>query len=254
MNSYQSNPWVVKPKPNPNARIKIFCLPFAGGSSVSYRNWIKYLPEDIELCPVEIPGRGIRMNETLISDLSVLVKKIAEGIYPELDKPFILFGHSMGTALGFELAHLLAEKYKKQAEYIFLSGRGAPHLPDREEPIHLLPEQQFVSKLKEYNGTPKEVLEHEELMQLMLPIIRADFQVCETYSNYRKEPLDIPITALGGLEDSSTLKEDLEAWKSYTTKKFNIRMFPGGHFYLNDQQPALLENILRDINSELKLG
>ncbi len=247
------NKWIVKPQPQSSAALKLVCLPFAGGSSVAYRNWARYLPASIELCLVEIPGRGMRLEEPLVTDIQQLVESIAQGILPELDRPFALFGHSMGAAVGYELTHFLNEQKEMLPQHLFFSGRGAPHLPDRDEPIHALPKNEFISKIRSYNGTPREVLEHAELMDLMEPILRADFQVCETYNYDHHDPLPVPLTALGGLEDSSAPKADLEAWQSHSSARFTVRMFPGGHFYLQNQVPALIQTIVRDIDSVFSL-
>ncbi|KAA3617198.1 MAG: thioesterase [Calditrichaeota bacterium] len=254
MKYQNSNPWIVKLKPNPNAKLKLFCLPFAGGSSVAYRDWNDVLPATVELCAIEIPGRGQRLGEPLLKNLPELVTKLAEGIKEELDRPFVLFGHSMGAATGFELTHLLQSKYQKTPEHLFFSGRGAPQIPERDEPIHKLPKNEFIDKIRSFNGTPKEVLAHEELMELVIPIIRADFEVCETYNYQQRAPLNIPMTVLGGLSDEDINKSDLESWGIHTQNEFNIRMFPGGHFYLQDQVHALVQTILRDLNNHFNLN
>lgn len=244
-----ATPWVVKNRLRPEAKMKLFCLPFAGGNVTAYRDWGDILPTSIELCAVEIPGRGQRMMEPLITNLPELVDQIAKGILKELDKPFIIFGHSMGAVTGYELVHHLKQKYNLQPVHLFVSGRGAPHLPEREDPIHKLPKNEFIEKIKSYNGTPKEVLAHQELMDLVEPIIRADFSVCETYSHITKSPLEIPISAFGGLADSDVSKTDLEQWQQHTAKQFTCRMFPGGHFYLQQQHVTLLQAILQDLNT-----
>ncbi len=247
--------WVVIPKWNPQARLRLICLPYAGGNSNAFRSWAQYLSPSVELCNIELPGRGFRLAEDLYRNIKPLIRDLAAGIKPYLDKPFAIFGHSMGALTGFELTHRLLEDYGRKPVHLFLSGRGAPHLASREEPIHHLPENDFVEKIKNYNGTPGEVLQHEELMNLMVPILRADFEVCETYEYTAKEAqLDVPLTVFGGLKDESALREDLESWKDYTRGSFNVRMFPGDHFYLLSTEKLLVETILRDINNHFKLG
>lgn len=246
--------WVVKPKPNPAAQLKLFCLPFAGGGSISFRSWANYIPAQIELCAVEIPGRGQRLGETLHRRLLPLVQELAQGIHDELNKPFAIFGHSMGALLGFELTHYLKKQYDLQPVHLFLSGRGAPHLPDRDAPIHQLSEAEFVNEIKKFNGTPKAVLENSELMQLMIPILRADFEVCETYQFIEKPPLPLPLTIFGGLNDPGANREELQAWQKHTTSEFNLRMFPGDHFYLLNQHQTLIQAMLRDILKHVSLS
>jgi len=251
--AYVSNPWIVKSVVKNQPRVKLFCLPFAGGSSVAYRDWGRRLPESVDVIAIEIPGRGQRMMEPLITHLPELVEQIARHIQHELDRPFALFGHSMGATLAFELSHFLNRHYNAAPVGLFLSGRSAPHLNDREEPIHQLPEKAFWEKIKSFEGTPPEVLQHKELMELLLPIIRADFKMVETYQYENKPPLDIPITVFGGLEDVSTPREHLEAWQTYTTSSFTLRMFAGGHFFLQKQSAAVLEQLVRDLNNVIRL-
>ncbi len=239
--------WIVKPKPNPSAQLKLFCLPFAGGGSVSFRPWSDLVPEQIELIAVEIPGRGRRIGEPLRRRMDYLIPDMAQGLLPELDKPFALFGHSMGTLLAFELAHFLKDHQHPKPLHLFLSGRGAPHIPSRDKPIHRLADDEFIREIKNFNGTPKEVLEHEELMQIVVPILRADFEICETYQFKPKLPLEIPITVFGGLRDSGASREELAAWEKHTSSEFNLRMFPGDHFFLLEHFRVLIESMVRDL-------
>ncbi len=246
--------WVVKPKPNPGAQLKLFCLPFAGGGSTSFRPWAELLPAQIELCAVEIPGRGHRLREPLVRRMEALIPQIANGIKTELDRPFVLFGHSMGTLLVHELTHYLLDNGLPAPAHLFVSGRGAPHLPSRDKPIHQLPEKEFVAEIRKFDGTPKEVLEHEELMELMIPILRADFEVCETYRHSPKPPVPIPITVFGGLQDEGANREELEAWQELTSAGFKLHMFPGGHFFLLRHHPTMVEIIVRDVQNQLAIN
>ncbi len=251
----QKTEWIITPAPRPAAKLVLLCLPFAGGSSNSFRNWASILPPAVELRAVELPGHGFRLSEPLIDRLNDLLPVLTEGIADELDRPFALFGHSMGAILGYELTLLLQKQFpERKPVHVFLSGHGAPHLPQHEPPIHQLPEQEFIEKIKSYNGTPPEVFENKELLSLMIPILRTDFKMCETYQRDKIEKIDIPLTAMGGVQDPGATRADLEAWKEYTTRSFNVRMFPGDHFYLLHQKIALLQAILRDINAHFNLN
>lgn len=252
-NSYKRDKWVIILKSSPQTKLRLFCLPFAGGSSTAFRDWCKYLPASIELCAIEIPGRGHRLSEPLEKKISPLIEGIAAGILPYLDRPFALFGHSMGSLLGFELTHHLIQLYQKHPVHLFLSGRGAPFLASREQPIHALPEPEFIQQIKNYNGTPKEVLEHQELMQLMVPILRADFEICETYEFREKPPLECPLTIFGGLKDNGATRSELEAWQRLTSAPFSLRLFPGDHFYLLESQITLVQTIIRELHKHLTL-
>ena len=245
-----TNSWIVKPKPNPSAQLKLVCLPFAGGGSNSFRNWVQFLPKQIELLAVEIPGRGQRLREPLRTRMHELVPDITSSLSKELDRPYALFGHSMGTLLGIELSHHLRAEYQQEATHLFFSGRGAPQLPSKEKSIHHLPEDEFITQIRNYNGTPKEVLDHEDLMELMVPILRADFEVCETYSYNDHPKLSCPLSVYGGLQDSAAPRE---AWAELTEGPFNLRMFPGDHFFVLSNTQTLLSSILRDLNEHFTL-
>lgn len=228
-----ANPWLACPKPNPGAAVRLFCFPYSGAAASIYYPWAEMLPPSIEVCPVQLPGHGTRLREPLATRLTPQVEALAAGLAPACDRPFAFFGHSMGALLSFELARHLRRQGKPGPIHLFVSGHGAPHLPDRNPPLHQLPDDQFVAKLRELNGTPEEVLRHAELLQLLTPILRADFAVCETYVYQPEPPLDCPISAYGGLGDGYVNREELAAWQEQTTGRFSLRMFPGDHFYLN---------------------
>lgn len=197
---------------------------------------------------MELPGRGTRFKQAPFTRIEPLVEAIALALLPELDKPFAFFGHSMGALVSFELARLLRKQSSPQPQHISVSGRRAPEIPDREPPIHALPEAEFVETLcRRYNGMPSEVLENAELMELFLPILRADFEVLETYV-YKNEPaFDFPITAFGGLQDTEATRQDLEAWAQHTTADFKLHVFPGNHFFIHSDQELLLGALTRQL-------
>ena len=237
------NSWVICPKPNPLAVLRLFCFPYAGGSSFIFRTWSDSLPQSVEVCAIELPGRGKQMKLPPFNKIEPLVDEIASVIHPYLDKPFAFFGHSMGGLVSFQLARLLRKKYGIYPVNLFISGRRAPQIPDADPPIHKLPEPAFIEELRHLNGTPREVLENAELMQLFLPILRADFAVLETYIYTSEPPLECPITVFGGLQDLEVSCDKLEAWQEQTKADFNLHMFPGDHFFLHSAQSLLLENL-----------
>lgn len=242
------NPWIAHSRPNPRARLRLFCFPFAGGSAAIYRGWSERLPADVEVLPVELPGRASRFRDTPFRRLDEMVAKLAEALAPELDRPYAFFGHSMGALISFELARLLRRQGAEGPLRIFVSARRAPHFPADDDPVHALPEPEFIARLRELNGTPEEVLEHPELMQMMIPLLRADFEVNETYRFEGGEPLDCPISALGGLGDEEVTREHLEGWRQHTRRAFSLRMFPGDHFFLaHADRDALLQAVAQDL-------
>jgi surfactin synthase thioesterase subunit len=226
----------------------MFCFPYAGGGASAYRGWAGSVPGDIEVCPVQLPGREGRLREAPFERTDLLVQALTDALQPWLgDLPFVFFGHSMGGMLGFELARELRRRGKPQPLHLFVSGRRAPQVPDREEPIHGLPEAEFIEKLRELNGTPEEVLQHAELMRLLLPVLRADFSVVETYEYAQEEPLDLGISCFGGLADQEVTREDCAAWKEQTRGRFRLRMLPGDHFFLHSAKDMIVEVVARDL-------
>ncbi len=205
----------------------------------------------VEVCLIELPGRGIRLKEPLFTQLPPLVEAIAQNLEKHLDKPYAFFGHSMGGLLSFEITRLFRRHNIQGPTHLFVSGRSAPQLPSDEPPMHALPEPEFISELRRLNGTPREVLEHEELMQLMLPILRADFTICETYRYKPEAPIDCPITAFGGAEDESVTVERVEAWREQTSASFNVHILPGDHFFLHTSQLFLLQTLSQGLNRVL---
>lgn len=225
----------------------MFCLPYAGGGASIYRGWGASLPADIEVCPVQIPGRESRMREEPIRRAEPLAKAITDALQPYMNLPFVFFGHSMGAMLSFEMARELRRRGQPQPLHVFVSGRRAPQLPAREEPIYDLPEPEFLVKLRELNGTPEEVLQHEELMRLLIPLLRADFEVNETYAYTQEEPLDCGISAFGGLGDEDVTRDDTAAWQEQTRGRFRMRMLPGDHFFIHGSKDLVLEAVSRDL-------
>jgi len=244
-----TTPWFTSQRPNAGARLRLFCFPYAGGGAAIYRLWPQSLPSEVEACMAQLPGRGTRLREEPFTNLDALVAAIAEAIAPLLDKPFALFGHSMGAMISFELARRLREQGQPQPSHLFISGRRAPQLPNDDPISYNLPDAELGQELLRLNGTPKEVLEHPELMELMLPLLRADFSVVETYDYRPGVPLDCPLTVFGGLRDAEVSREQLEAWREQTTSEFALRMLPGDHFFLNDAQAQtlLLSAVARDL-------
>jgi medium-chain acyl-[acyl-carrier-protein] hydrolase len=238
-----SNLWVTFPKPNPKAKLRLFCLPYAGGSAWVFRPWLNHLPTTIELCPVELPARGKRWAESPITRLDLLIESLKTAILPYLDRPFALFGHSMGGLVSFELTRLLAGEYNINPVYLFVSGYRAPQIQALDPPIHPLPEPEFIEELRRLNGTPQAVLENAELMELILPALRADFEMLESYHYSTGTPLNCPIAVFGGLQDNEVSPENLEAWRRQTTKAFSLEMFEGDHFFIDSARSLLLASM-----------
>ncbi len=242
------NNWVACAKPNPQAKLRLFCFHYAGGGASVFRGWRDSLPQSVEVCAIELPGRGMRLRESPFTQLEPLVQHLASTLLPYLDKPFAFFGHSMGGLVSFELTRLLRREYRVSPVHLFVSGYRAPQVPDPDPPIHALPESEFLRELRRFNGTPEAVLENAELMQLLLPTLRADFAVIETYAYTPETPLDCPITAFGGLQDREASCDELEAWREQTNASFVLKMFPGDHFFLHSAGSLLLQDLYQKLH------
>ncbi len=242
--------WIACRKPNPQARLRLFCFPYAGAGTSIYRTWPAGLPADVEVCPVQFPGRGTRLMETPFAQLWPAVQALAQALAPLLDKPFAFFGHSLGALVGFELARQLRRESGVQPVRLFVSADRAPQIPHRGRPIHALPEGEFLDELRRLNGIPPKVLEDVELMQIMIPVLRADFAVYETYVYSTEPPLNCPISTFGGLQDDRVSRGDLEAWRDQTNLSFSLRMFPGDHFFLHTTQQLLLQLISLELRGD----
>lgn len=212
-----------------------------------YRKWPEFLPPAVEVCPVELPGRGARMDETAFTSVAPLIEAAAQALLPYFDRPFAFFGHSMGAIISFELTRYLAAKNLPQPVHLFLSGRRAPQLMVDAAPTYNLPEPEFVEELRRLDGTPEEVLAHPELMQLLIPLLRADFALCQTYISEPGPPVRCPITTFGSLEDSSVSRSQLEGWQEQTTAAFSLQMFPGNHFFLLSAQRDVLRILTKKL-------
>lgn len=239
--------WVTYPRANPGADIRLFCLPYAGGGASAYRSWLAGLPSFVELCPIQMPGRENRIRDTMFTRLPPLVRALAQALYPHLDKPFVFFGHSLGAKLAFELTRLLRREHGPEPLHLFVSGHGAPHKPSTESPIHALPDAEFILEVQRYEGMPQEVLESEDLMRYLIPILRADFSVNESFVYTEEPPLRSSITAYGGLRDEKVSRDDIEAWREQTTANFEFLMFPGGHFFLQTERMFFLRELSQQL-------
>ena len=243
-------PWVTGAGHAAGARLRLLCLPWAGGGSSSYRNWQASVPPSIEVCPVQLPGRENRLREPRFTSYGDLVQAMALALQPYLDMPFAFFGHSMGAMLAFETTRVLRTSFGLRPLHLFVSGYRAPHLPAPFPPIFELPDDQFVDEVRRLAGTPQEVLDNPELMDVVLPLLRADMTIVDTYRYEPGEPLDCPITALGALKDGFASREALADWKLHTTDAFAVRMFPGDHFYLTSKSWLLLRTISAELEAD----
>lgn len=234
--------------------LKLFCFPYAGGSAQIFRRWQPHLPHEIVLSLVHLPGRASRINEPAFTRLTPMVREIADAIIPELHSDFAFWGHSMGAVISFELARELRRRGHASPLGLIVSGRSAPQIPDDDPPRYDLPEKEFIAELKRLNGTPRELLEDPELMALFLPLLRADFELVDTYSYEAGEPLSRPFYVYGGLQDTHVPPKNLSAWQTQTTAVCTVRMFPGDHFFIHSCSTDVVNALRRDTLALLTHG
>lgn len=247
MNHPAKTPWLAQHyRRDPRASIRLFCFPYAGGSASVFATWKSLLPPEVEVCPVQYPGRNDRIAEPYMTDLCEMAHVAANAIGPYLDMPFALFGHSLGAIVAYEVAQALRRTGVARPKHLIVSAHRAPHIPLRREPTWQLDGPSFKSRLRELNGTPNEVFEEEELLALVLPSLRADFRLAETYTHPgHHEPLDCPIFLFGGRADTDVNEAELRAWRETTRGPFEIKTMEGDHFFINSQKRELLQDVSR---------
>lgn len=235
--------------PTASSRLRLFCFPYAGAGASVFRAWAKDLPSEIEVIPVQLPGRESRVREAPYTQLAPLLATLAGDLTARMEPPFAFFGHSMGALLCYELARRMRDESKPTPTHIFVSGRRALPIPDDEPPLHTLGDEKLTEKLRAFNGTPEEIFQHPELLSFWLAILRADFAVCADYAYADAAPLDCPISAFGGLNDEYVSRDEMAAWRSLTQGAFRLRMFPGDHFFLHSSRQLLLRAIAEDLGA-----
>ena len=247
-----NNPWIYRPRPNARAVARLFCFHHAGVGGAVYRLWPGGLCDKLEVCAVQLPGRGGRLREPPIASIPAIVDAVLPALQPLLDRPFAVFGHSMGAVVGSEFVRTLAECGGPVPEHLVVSGRRPAHVPDTQPLLSVLDDDAFVAELnRRYGGLPAEVLDHAEVMALLLPALRADITALETFHPGRRTPLPCPISAYGGLQDHLTPRAHLEAWRDETLAACHVKVFPGDHFYLEDHRALVLDDLSATLASML---
>lgn len=229
-------------------RLRLFAFPYAGAGTSVFSSWPRAIPADVELCGVQMPGREGRLGEEPITSWEDAIPRLADGLMPVLDRPYAFFGHSLGAALAFELARYLRRDRRPAPVHLFVSGRRAPHLVREEPPTYNLPRPQFVHELTRW-GTPDDVLKEQELLEVFLPLLRADFGLSETHVYQAEAPLAMPISAYGGEQDEHVLPAHIDGWRQHTSASFRRVLFPGGHFFLNGHRAAVLSELARELQA-----
>ncbi|WP_393060974.1 thioesterase II family protein [Streptomyces sp. LN549] len=237
--------------PGRSSGVRLYCFPFAGGSAASYRPWAASAPQDVSLDTFQLPGRMERMGEPAATDLRSQVPDLAAAVLNDLDdRPYGLFGHSMGTLLAYEIALELRRLGAPAPRLLALSGRRAPQIEvEGFQPYHLMPDAEFMARIEQLGGIPPQLLEHRDLLDFMLPTMRADFTAVETYRTRPSAPLDCPLLVFGGTEDHDAPPESLAAWAELSSARTTLHTYPGGHFFLWDHAATMLRLIAEGLRN-----
>lgn len=229
------------------SRLRLFCLPYAGGSAQIYTRWQHLLPAGVEVCPVELPGRGTRFDEPPVGDVERLAADLTRTVAGEITAagggPFALLGYSYGSILAFEIARRLEHLHGLAAEHLLVAAIRAPGWPGPLVPVRRLSDERLRARLDALGGTPPELLADAEFMALMTPVLRADFGIADSYLLRSGPVVSCPLTVFGGTEDHGVSRAALEAWRECTTGAFALHHLPGGHFFLRTAEGRLLDRI-----------
>lgn len=233
-------------------RIKLFCIPYAGGSSVVYEPWRILLSDHIELIPVELAGKGERAGEMLYNNVEEAIYDVFSFVSDRVNNtPYAIFGHSFGAMFAYEVAKKMKVLKKQSPVHVFFSGRRPPHFQSaRKDLYHLMPDEIFINEVQKLGGTPPEFFNYPELLEYMIPILKNDFKLSETAPVVTEIiPFDFNITAMTGKEDREVSVNDISNWNIHTIGTCHTCFFDGGHFFINGER----EKVLNIINSSLMI-
>jgi surfactin synthase thioesterase subunit len=243
-----AEPWIRRPRPRPEARVRLLCVPPAGAGPSFFARWAVELPAAVEVCLAHLPGRESRLRELPLDDLAAIAERLGAEARDLLDRPLALFGHSVGAIIAFEVAHALRTRTGEEVRHLFASASGPPHLETGERPIGHLPDAEFVEAVQmDYGGIPAALLEDPDALRPLLPALRADFIAFERHRHVPRPPLGCPISALGGRADPSVSEPALTGWGELTTGRFRVRLFDGDHFYVAGARAAVLAGVCEDL-------
>jgi medium-chain acyl-[acyl-carrier-protein] hydrolase len=241
-----SSRWFSRRYLNSSASLRVYCFPCAGGGTAMFDSWPEAVSPWAEICPVLLPGREERIMEPPPTHMAELIPALADGIQDELaERPFAFFGHSMGGYIAFELARELGARGHSAPVHVFLAGCG-PEQALGDPRKHVLPDGDFIDMLKTMKGTPREFFDDPDLVDLLLPTIRADFQLAETYVAPPDARLPVPLTAFAGAGDDQVTPGEVALWERHTAATFSLRVVPGDHFAFQ-ASPAVLGSVTQTL-------
>ena len=237
-----ASPWLIHHRAA-RSRLRLYCFSYAGGSAGVFKPWRELLDAEVDLCAIQLPGRGMRLKEPPVKSLPELVQQIAQQIANEPPGPFAFFGHSLGALVAFEVTRFLVRHQLARPVHLFASGASAPQQRSEVPRLHEMDDEAMSAALAKYNGTPPEVLQHRELMELVAPAIRADFGIAADYVYAPGVPLDLPIMVLQGTRDPDVNVEQAEAWRLETRGPSEVHWFDGDHFFIEGARAQVLARV-----------
>ncbi|SHO57793.1 thioesterase II family protein [Vibrio quintilis] len=244
--------WLKVFAPNPDASLRLICLPHAGGGASAYATWAKLLPVHTELVALQLPGREDRLAEPMIDSMPALVNILLPYLLQLSDKPYVLFGHSMGAVLAYEICQMMLRTGQRLPEHLIVSGREAPRL-SRADNLHLVPDQELTEAMIKLEPQSQAVFDHPELAAISLPVIRNDYRLINGYRYHPdSQRLNLPLTAISGDDDPELLPGDMSAWQEVTEGHFSWHRFSGGHFYLKPHREGVVRIIADVMNTVLQ--
>jgi medium-chain acyl-[acyl-carrier-protein] hydrolase len=251
----KTTPWIVGSRINSSSLCRLFCLPHSGSGAFQFASWKNFLPEFLDICPIQLPGRENRLSEPLLTGIQTIVENLASELSLYLDRPYILYGYSLGALIAFELARELRRRKIRAPLSFYALARRAPHLPQHDAPVHHLPDDLLLAEVtRRYGEMPAVIRQDVELMKLLIPVLRADLTALETYVYKEEDPLDCPIYAFGGNSDSTTTAQDLQAWRLHTKRTFELKVFRGDHFFIRNNQHSVFSEILAKLSQVPQLA
>ncbi len=239
------------PEPKPNAPIRLVCFPYAGGSASIYMPWVNQLSKDVELSLIQLPGRGSRFGEPPYDTIKTLSEDVVDELSKLRRKDMIFYGHSMGARVAYEVTLMLHKKGDSLPIHVIAAGSTAPAVSRKAKNSYLLPDDEFLTHLMELKGTPDEVLSNRDLMELLLPALRADFKIVETYINNSSVVIPTKISVFAGKQDTTVELAVLEPWFDVFQESGGISWFDGGHFFINENGADVIAALKNKIQSSL---
>ncbi|WP_426105161.1 thioesterase II family protein [Massilia sp. TSP1-1-2] len=247
--------WLIsRPHPFCQPRLRLYCFAYAGGSAAVFQPWQALLPPDVEVCAIQLPGRGIRFSETPCTSMPALLDQLSAAMAGQPPLPCVFFGHSLGGLIAFELARHRMARALPLPLRVIVSGAEAPRHRAPPKNLHAMPDAQLIAALREYKGTPEEVLDNRELMALLAPSIRADFALVEQYVYQDGKPLSMPLTVFAGKRDDHIVPENVQYWQKETSAAFRVQWFEGDHFFINSEREAVLACVKAELEDLAELA